>query len=73
MAVTKNELGTLSFEINAANSCGIPVYILYDPSNMTDVENTNATIKDVRKHIINGQLLIQRDGKTYNVMGVQVK
>lgn len=73
VAVTKNELGTLSFEINAANSCGIPVYILYDPSNMTDVENTNATIKDVRKHIINGQLLIQRDGKTYNVVGIQVK
>ena len=70
--VTKNELGTLSFEIYATNSCGISVYILYDPSNMTSVENTNAAKKDVRKLMHNGQLLIERDGKTYNVMGVRL-
>lgn len=73
VVVTKNEQGTLSFEINAANSCGIPVHVVYDPSYMTKLENTNATNKDVRKHILNGQLHIERDGKTYNVMGVQVK
>ena len=73
VVVTKNEQGTLSFEINAANSCGIPVHVVYDPSYMTKLENTNATNKDVRKHILNGQLHIERDGKTYNVMGVHVK
>ena len=73
VVVTKNEQGTLSFEINAANSCGIPVHVVYDPSYMTKLENTNATNKDVRKHILNGQLHIERDGKTYNVMGAQVK
>ncbi len=40
----------------------------------TDVENVQTpSTNEVTKVISNGQLLILRDGKTYNVMGVEIK
>ena len=72
VVVSKNEAGTLDFEINALNSCDIPVHIVYAASATTGVENTEAA-SAVRKQIRHGQLLIMRDGKTYNVLGTQVK
>ena len=72
VVVTKNEAGTLDFEINALNSCDIPVHIVYAASATTGVENTEAA-SAVRKQMRHGQLLIMRDGKTYNALGTQVK
>lgn len=73
VVIGKNNDGSLSVEVNAVNSYDVPVHIVYNAADVTSVENTNATNKDVRKQLINGQLLIQRDGKTYNVIGTVVK
>ena len=70
--VTKNANGKLNFEINALNSCNIPVHIVYDAAT-SGIENTPATLESARKQIRNGQLLIMRDGKTYNALGTPVK
>ena len=61
----------IRLEINALNSCNIPVHILYDAKGGTGVENV-AGHAAAAKRIANGQLLIQRDGKTYNALGVQL-
>ncbi len=42
------------------------------PMSATGVENT-AVEKKAIKRLINGQLFIERDGKIYNALGVQVK
>ena len=70
--VTKNANGKLNFEINALNSCNIPVHIVYDAAT-SGIENTPATLESVRKQIRNGQLLIMREGKTYNALGISMK
>jgi hypothetical protein len=70
--VAKNEAGNLTLEINALNSCDIPVHIVYDVAT-TGIENIGASMVDVEKQIKNGQLLIIRNGKAYNAQGVQVK
>ena len=70
--VTKNADGKLSFEINALNSCNIPVHIVYDAA-ASGVENINVNIEGVKKQILDGQLVIIRDGKAYNAVGAQVK
>ena len=72
VVVTKNDAGELGIEINALNSCDIPVHIVYGPSENSGVENIQ-TITNANKLISNGQLLIIRDGKTYNVLGTQMK
>ena len=71
VVVSLNEQGKLAIEINALNSCKVPVHIVYGAvgSGVEDVK----TDVEVSKQIVNGQLLIIRDGKTYNVMGAQVK
>ena len=70
--VAKNAEGNLSLEINAFNSCGIPVHIVYGDVT-TGMENINTNAVDTQKQMVNGQLLIIRDGKAYNAIGVQVK
>ncbi len=70
--VTKNADGKLSFEINALNSCNIPVHIVYDAA-ASGVENINVNVAGVKKQILDGQLVIIRDGKAYNAVGAQVK
>ena len=70
--VTKNADGKLSFEINALNSCNIPVHIVYDAA-ASGVENINVNVEGVKKQILDGQLVIIRDGKAYNAVGAQVK
>ena len=72
VVVAKDADGKLSFEINAANSCGIPVHIVYGTP-ATGVENIDVNVDGAKKQIIDGQLLIIRDGKAYNVIGAQVK
>ena len=70
--VTKDTEGKLNFEINAVNSCGIPVHIVYG-SAASAVENIDVNKAGIRKQIIDGQLVIIRDGKAYNAIGAQVK
>ena len=70
--VTEEANNKLSFEINAANSCGIPVHIVYDAAG-TGVENIDVNVEGVKKQIMDGQLVIIRGGKTYNAQGAQVK
>ena len=70
--VTKNANGKLSFEINALNSCNIPVHIVYDAA-ASGVENINVNVAGTKKQMIDGQLIIIRDGKAYNAVGAQVK
>ena len=70
--VTKDAEGQLSFEINAVNSCGIPVHIVYGNA-ASGVENIDVNVVGVQKQIVDGQLVIIRDGKAYNAHGAQVK
>ena len=70
--VTKDTEGKLNFEINAVNSCGIPVHIVYG-SAASGVENIDVNVEDVKKQLLDGQLVIIRDGKAYNAIGAQVK
>ena len=72
VVVSKNEAGELALEINALNSCDIPVHIVYGPAT-TSIENIGTSVVDAEKQIMDGQLLIIRNGKAYNAQGVQVK
>ena len=42
------------------------------PSSATAIDNTAAAVK-ATKRIVNGQLFIERDGKTFNAQGIEVK
>ena len=70
--VSKNADGKLNFEINAINSCNIPVHIVYNAA-LSSVENIDVNVVGVKKQILDGQLVIIRDGKAYNAIGAQVK
>ena len=69
--VTKTEEGYPYLEVNAVNSYGVEVHIVYDgtTTGVTDVKKPT----NIRKVLRDGQLLISRDGKTYNVIGTQVQ
>lgn len=69
----KNENGNLYIEVNAVNSYGVPMHIVYDATPTTGIENVGTTMLDVEKKIENGQLIIIRNGKAYNAQGAQVK
>ena len=64
--------GKLSFEIDALNSYDVPVHIVYEAST-SDVENIISTQINSQKQMTNGQLLIIRNGNTYNMMGAQIQ
>ena len=69
--VAKDTEGKLNFEINAVNSCGIPVHIVY--GNMpSSIENINVNV-DTKKQIVDGKLVIIHNGEAYNVVGARVK
>lgn len=70
--VTKTEDGNPYLEVNAVNSYGVEVHIVYDGTT-TSVENINVNVEGLRKQIVDGQLVIIRDGKAYNAQGAQVK
>ena len=72
VVVDKDAEGKLTFDINAVNSCGIPVHIVYGIPE-TGVENIDVNVMGIQKQIIDGQLVIIRDGKAYNAIGAQVK
>lgn len=70
--VTKTEEGYPYLEVNAVNSYGVEVHIVFDGT-ATSLENINVNIEGIRKQIIDGQLVIIRDGKAYNAQGSQVR
>lgn len=71
--VKKNDDGSLYVEVNAVNSYDVPVHLVYDAS-VTAVENIQSEdINGVKKMMIDGQLVIIRNGKAYNAIGAQVK
>ena len=72
VVVTKTEDGNPYLEVNAVNSYGVEVHIVYDGTT-TGLENVNINGEGIRKQIIDGQLVIIRDGKAYNAQGSQVK
>ena len=49
-----------------------PYGCVHNDSFFTATEEVNAPAQSVQKIMYNGQLLILRDGKTYNVMGMEV-
>ena len=48
------------------------VYAKWQSGVSTDTENIQVETVSVRKVLLNGQILIIRDGKVYNMMGQQV-
>jgi hypothetical protein len=70
--VRKDEDGNPHLEVNAFNSYGVPVHITYDGSFTSAVENIT-TEKGATKRIENGQLLINRNGELFNVLGTRVQ
>ena len=64
--------GKMKMEINAVNSYNHPIHITYDGT-ATALENVNVNVEGLRKQIVDGQLVIIRDGKAYNAQGAQVK
>jgi hypothetical protein len=58
-------------EINAFNSYNVPAHIIYDESLATSVEEVVLSDK-AQKQLKNGQLLILRNGESYNVLGAKL-
>ena len=71
--VVSKKNGKLHLEMHALNSYDVPVHVVYDPSAMTGVQNTQSPSANIQKVFRHGQLLIEREGKTYNAQGLQVK
>lgn len=72
--VTKDEEGNAHLEVNAVNSYGVPVHIVYDgtPIN-TAVENTQLPMTRSQKLLRNGHLIIKNAGVEYNAQGAKVQ
>ena len=64
--------GKLAFEVNALNSYDVPIHIIYETST-TALEDSSRTQINSQKKIIDRQLMIIRNGKTYNALGTQVE
>ena len=71
--VSKDEEGNAHLEVNAVNSYGVPVHIIYDGSPTSAVENIETSATNAIKRLKNGQLLIMRNGNTYNVLGAPIQ
>ena len=69
--VTKTEDGKPYLEVNAINSYGIEVHIVYDGTT-TGGTDIHKPANETHKLIRDGQLLIIREGKTFNVVGAEM-
>ena len=63
--------GKLSIDVDAYNSYDLSVKLHYNAAG-TAVENVTTDEATVVKRLINGQLFIQRGGKTFNAQGAQI-
>ena len=71
--VSKTENNKLYVEINAINSYDQPIKIVYDGTG-TGVENIEVeNITGVKKMMVDGQLVIIRNGEAFNATGARVK
>ena len=64
--------GKMKVEVDAVNSYDISVKLHYNPASSA-VEDITTGNTDISKRLINGQLLIIRNGETYNANGALVK
>ena len=64
--------GKLKVEVDAVNSYDLSVKLRYNEAG-TPVENITTDKTNVSKRLVNGQLLIIRNGATYNATGALVK
>ena len=72
--ISKNDAGKLHLEVNAVNSYLVPIHIVYDAGGTTDREDIHkGNNTNTQKMLLNGQLLILRNGTTYDVVGRKVK
>ena len=72
--VTKTEEGYPYLEVNAVNSYGVEVHIVYDGTPVgSGVEDIQLPTADTRKVLRDGQLLIIRNGETFNTVGKLVE
>jgi hypothetical protein len=69
----ENRDGKLYIEVNAVNSYNVPIHIVFDGTKQTTAVENITTEKGATKRIENGQLLINRNGNTYNVLGAQIQ
>ena len=69
----ENVGGKLKVEVDAVNSYDVPVTLHYEAAHGTAVENVDKDNTNVAKRLVNGQLLIIRNGETYNATGALVK
>ena len=65
--------GKLHLEMHALNSYDVPVHIVYDPTATTGLSNSPSPITNSQKLLRHSQLLIEREGKIYNVQGIEMK
>ena len=71
VVVSQDADGQLAIEINALNSCKVPVHIVYG-NVASGVENIHVNL-GTKKQIIDGQLIIIKEGVQYNVLGAVVR
>jgi hypothetical protein len=72
-AVVSKKDGKLCLEMHAVTSYDVPVHVVYDPTAKTGVSNTQSPIANTQKVLRHGQLLIEREGKTYNAQGAVLR
>ena len=72
VVVSKKD-GKLHLEMHALNSYDVPVHIVYDPTATTALSNSPSPITNSQKLLRHSQLLIEREGKIYNVQGIEMK
>lgn len=71
--VTKTRDGYPSLEVNAVNSYGVEVHIVYDGTPLeAGVKDIPISDVDTRKVMRDGQLLIIRQNQTFNILGVSL-
>ena len=71
--VVEKRDGKLYLEVNAVNSYNVPIHIVFDGTKKTSGVENVTTENGASKRIENGQLLINRNGNTYNVLGAQIQ
>lgn len=68
--VSQNKDGYIYLVAEAYNSYGVPVHIEFDGTPRgTGVEHITSTTETTKKVLKDGQILIIRNGKTYNIVG----
>lgn len=68
----ENRDGYLYIEVNARNSYGRPIHIIYN-SNPTPVENVTTPLDRATKVVKDGQVLIKRGKEVFNLLGGKVR